>query len=180
MTCRKIKKFKINIRKIEVLRKLKKINLDPNDLFITNMVNDLSDEIMSHIETGALYKTVINQDKNFYATSFWLATIGKKVEEWLKQFKDDSYESKIIPVLCEEALEQVNNFIYRLILDESEKEKYTLSDRISISDLNELREVCNMLEINKLNVEINPSGFIPKYSCVNKVIWYPQKRIHKR
>ncbi|MEW6040162.1 MAG: hypothetical protein AB1633_01420 [Elusimicrobiota bacterium] len=186
---RKIKKFKINLRKREVLRNLKLLSqvkeitrqieemvdseIKRSDEYITpasvySSFNE--DEIM--IKFGASFFSEEGQKKPITAT-FIIVSIGEQIENEIKKHRDSGeiIRSDVIRSIGIEATESALNFVHKLIEDEARREDAEVLAPEKL-DISKSIQIVNSLDSKKIGVYINEKNQIqPEFSSVAVIKW---------
>jgi len=76
-----------------------------------------------------------------------------------------------------QAAEEVKKFPWKIVSEESEEEKCTLSPRYPVTRINELENIKNML--SKIEVFPTENGLKPLYSFVEYAFWLPPAKKKK-
>ncbi len=188
---KKIKKFKINIRKKEVLRNLKLVSE------IKEITPQLEETITKEIEKSQEYispasvfetfsvdelekKFGLKLDKLYPAVSIIVVTIGNEIEKIIEQFKANSeiLHSQIVHSIGLEACESGKNFIYKILTDEAKEENCILlpSEKQNEEDS---KNIIKKFDTGRIGVFVNDKNTIqPVYTDVFIVKW--QTKLKRR
>ncbi|MBN1823568.1 MAG: hypothetical protein JW803_04550 [Endomicrobiales bacterium] len=186
---KKIKHFKINIRTREVYRLLKSsLGADPGP-DVEEAVERESFRIQKVVSLAALYDSLpkekflsellFDPPDKWIAAGLFVVTAGDEIEREIKQAHDKNDETlaRILHAVSVEALEQAENFVWRLMAEEAKEEYCELSRRVSV-DAKETREkVLGVLPGDKIGIRLAENGaFMPLYSSSGISYWVPTRR----
>ena len=181
---KKIKKFKINIRKREVLRNLKLVaeikEITPQ---LEDIISKEIEDSQEYINPASVFETFsLNEiekkfglkfEQNYPAVSVIVVTIGKDIEKVIEQFKStgENLHSMIVHSIGLEACESSKNFVYRIISEEAKEEDCILlpsekqSEEIS-------KNIIKNFDASRIGVFIDDKNAIqPVYTDVSIVKW---------
>ncbi|MGM0441629.1 MAG: hypothetical protein ACQEQC_04330 [Elusimicrobiota bacterium] len=184
---KKIRGFKIKLRKREILRNLKYTSRVENiDEKTEKIIQQQVENTYSLIYPSAVYDTYLKSSEEFknlkddilfgsekaegivkdsFAVTIMAATIGKEIEREINRLKkDDLTRAFILDAGASEAAEQSVNFISRIIRREAKAEECYLSNRISPGygdwPLEASRSLIEKLPVEKIDIKINPESNI--------------------
>ncbi len=178
---KKIRGFKIKLRKREILRSLKYTSqVDKIDQKIENIIQNQIETTYRLIYPSAVYETyrkksntfgelkdkitlgskkVKNIIKDCFAVTVMAATVGKRIDVEIDNLKKNNLtKAFVLDAAASEAAEQSVNFITRIIRREAKQKECYLSNRISPGygdwPLESSRELLNMLPVEKIEIKI--------------------------
>ncbi|MBN2406765.1 MAG: hypothetical protein JXJ19_03610 [Elusimicrobia bacterium] len=197
----KIKRFKIRLRKREILRILK---FNPehsvNTVQMEKHIQDCMESAYELLSPSVVYETFssvsekygrIKEDiiagsgkvrelfNNAVAFTVMAVTIGPGLEERINEIKDSDFTGAVIlDAVGSEAVEQSANFASRIIKDEAAKQECYLSMRFSPGygdwPIEASRRFLKYLDTSKIHVELSPEGtLIPRKSITAIQTWIP-------
>ncbi|MFC1501688.1 hypothetical protein ACFL58_04510 [Elusimicrobiota bacterium] len=192
---KKIKNYKINLRRKEILRVLKK----------TTQVTDITPEIEERVQTeslrlqdyvmpSAIYDTKPKdkipdefikdkENANYIAATMYFVTIGDKIEQEIKAIHErgDNILEQIIHSIALEATEQSINFIQRLVKDEAENQDCEITRGIHINSPDSISKLLSILPGDKININFEENrNLYPLYSSAGTIYWMPLKKQRKK
>ncbi len=181
----KIKKFKLTPRFREVYNELKQrnIKITPEIETLVQMYDkQISDLLSSSVlfETYETKSSVISEIKKFIEIpknasliTFIVSTLGVEVEE-LEKKENEELKNVVLEVLLLEYLDSSLRFVFK-ILQEQTEENYELST-IFNSPKELISEVFKLINPEKISVSYDNNIFRPKYTSVNYLFWFSNKK----
>ena len=185
---KKIKKFKVNLRKREILRNLKLISE------VKEITPQIEEIVESEIKKSADYVTPASVYSSYThdemlvkfgpdflhsegrkppGATFIIVTAGKMIEDEIKtrQAGGETIHAAIIRALGLEAVDGALNFVVKLALNEAKSEDSILLTPEKI-DGKKAAQALEALEAKKIGVSIDENGRVqPEFSSVVAVRW---------
>lgn len=186
---KKIRGFKIKLRKREILRNLKYTSrVGKIDEKIERLIQDQIEKTYQLIYPSAIYRTYMNDSSTFkkvkekilfesekaqniiedsFAFSVMAATVGEKIEREIAREKENNLtRAFILDASASEAAEQTVNFISRIIRREAKDEECYLTNRISPGygdwPLEASRQLIKILPVGKIDIKMDKKNNIMK------------------
>ncbi|MDI6641638.1 MAG: hypothetical protein QME68_04930 [Elusimicrobiota bacterium] len=187
----KIKKFKVNLRKREIIHNfkvtssIKQITQELEDLIakeIDRSVEYLSPASM--FDTFQIDKATKDFKLNFakepdiLAVSIIVVTVGDEIEKQIgtATSQGEQLRAQILNAIGIEACSSSLNFIYKLISDEAEKEECKVSPIEKVQG-DSARTIIKKFNTKRIGVYINDKNqILPEYTAVATVKWLPLKK----
>lgn len=188
---KKIKKFKVRLRKREIIHNLK-LNTQ-----IQEITPQIEEVILKEIEKSEEYLSPASvfdtfspdaAEKNFdlefeqeskpVAVSVVVVTVGSAIEKEIECAKQrgEKLHSDIIQAIGLEACDSSINFIYRILNEEAREEEYSLMP-IEKTTGDFEKNIVRKSDTKKINVYIDDKNQIqPPYSSVAIVRWLPTRK----
>jgi len=191
---KKIKKFKVNIRKIEVIRNLKTIlNLKELTQELEATIEKEIERSYSYIYPESIFDTFqtsflkekfgleFDPKQNIVAGSLFIITIGEKIEDeiYAAKNKGENILSQIIHCIGLESCNSGINFVNRIIKEEADKEdcEITNIEKIYNKNIELVKKIISNLSGEKINVTIdNNSNIHPIYTTIGLIKWQPKRK----
>lgn len=179
----KIKNFKVNFRIKEVYRYLKEknITITPEIDTLTSIIDkELSEFIVPSavFETYSIKREEIKHiisnfsiPKNAQEISFIVATLGKKVNEFITSITDE-IKKVTTEAILRDYLESSVIFICKLL---QEQNKDLEMGTIFLVPENLHENIINLLEAQKIDVSYSQQKLSPEYTSINYTLWFRKK-----
>jgi len=189
---KKIKKFKVNLRKREIIHNFKVISA------IKQITEELEGLIVKEIEKSVEYLSPASMfdtfqveeakrdfnlsfdpHENILAVSIIVVTVGEEIEKQIGIATDqgEQLRAKILNAIGIEACNSSLNFIYKIISDEAEECIVSPAQKVQTDTAIKIVEKFNT---KRIGVYINDkSEILPLYTAVALVKWLPVKKSTK-
>jgi len=202
----KIKKFKVDLRKREIIKNFK--ILYPELKEITEELNQLIEKEIknssNYIFPSCIFDTFnegqikekfnfkieetldfgdfkLSDNKNIISMTFFLLSIGDRIDEEIRNLDNsgEKIHSYIVKSIGLEACQVGINFIYRIINTEAEKENYSILPAQKITNTDLLKKIIDVLSGNKIGISLDTNNnLIPCFCYAGFFKWYT--KIKKR
>jgi leucyl-tRNA synthetase len=194
---KKIKKFKVNIRKHEILRQLKNQQFAVTGADVDASIDRAITLMQDMISPSTVYETISRQSlrPEFAETISRAAHKDHSDKETQLDFLQDSIAVSVCavtigalapvpPDIAEQvwhatahnALDGATRFVWDLIKEEAEQEDCELSSAQTINDAARIREFEPGLDFSKIDLAIDEHGCLnPQFSRFVAVHWIPKK-----
>jgi hypothetical protein len=186
---RKIKKFKVNLKERGIIHDLKII------ADIKEITPQLEDAIRKEIKRSGEYISPasvfdtftmddsldkygieVAQDSKATAISIIVSTIGGEIEKEIEaaNANDEKLISQIKKAIGMEALNATQNFIYRILNEEAQKEESELLE-IEKFPVDKEKEIIQKCDMDRISISLSEDSRIkPSYTSAVMVKWVPR------
>ncbi|MFN3967221.1 MAG: hypothetical protein ACK4JE_05950 [Endomicrobiia bacterium] len=181
---KKIKKFKISLRKREVLRNLKLISeikeITPQ---LEEIISKEIEKSIEYIHPASVFETFsidelnkkfgLKFEQQYPAISIIVVTIGNEIEKIIEELKSrgEILHSQIVHSIGIEACESSKNFIYKIIDEEAKEEECILLAPEKQNEENS-KNIIRNFDVKRIGVFIDDKNTIqPIYTDVSIVKW---------
>lgn len=191
---KKIKKFKANLRKREIIHNFKVISaikqitqeleeliekesaksveyLSPASMFDTFQIDDAMKD----------FKLSFGPEPDILAVSIIVVTIGDEIEKQIESAtkQGEQLHAQILNAIGIEACNCSLNFISKIVSDEAEKEECEISQAEKLQgDIT--RDIIKKFNTKRIGVYVNDKGeILPEFTAVAQVKWFPARKYRK-